>query len=116
MIWNAVNLDYPSDSFSALALLHEGHNGALPNMDVLNTLGRIASSVGGVPVHLHGSLRDGQHGARDSATWATLRGWVKTLLGEEMAEVYEEAARNIGTQMRLQAAGHPSGVHGLFHR
>ncbi|KAJ1021893.1 hypothetical protein NDA16_003655 [Ustilago loliicola] len=46
-VWNAISIDYPSDSFSSLEVQYEGFDGQLPNMDVINTVVRIAENVAG---------------------------------------------------------------------
>ncbi|KAE8192076.1 hypothetical protein A4X06_0g6838 [Tilletia controversa] len=134
-IWTSLSLDYPSDSFSHLALLHEGTNGGSPNMDVLNTVVRVAQQLqgtNGVPVILHGVLDgslDGRSGNApdDTRTQAELLRsflpvWLCALLerfvwnGEEGSAALVLAAKALLTQFRLMASGHPSGPHGLLHR
>ncbi|KAK0563369.1 dolichyl-P-Man:Man(5)GlcNAc(2)-PP-dolichol alpha-1,3-mannosyltransferase [Tilletia horrida] len=134
-IWTSISLDYPSDSFSALAFLHEGVNAGSPNMDVVNTAIRVAQSLPGtssVPVLLHGALDGaldgrGRNEVGDTHTQAALLrrvlpSWLVSMLeryvyrGEEGSAALVLASRALLAQFRLMAAGHPSGPHGLLHK
>ncbi|EPQ25784.1 uncharacterized protein PFL1_06651 [Pseudozyma flocculosa PF-1] len=115
-VWNALSLDYPSDSFSKLALLYEGIDGQLPNMDSLNTLLKIAERVGdGVPVSLYGEVESFE------AAGASKQSWLKPLLdligmGWVETRMYEDGLRAALHQMRHGATGQTTGAHGVFQR
>ncbi|KAE8268117.1 hypothetical protein A4X09_0g4231 [Tilletia walkeri] len=134
-IWTSISLDYPSDSFSHLAILHEGTNGGTPNMDVLNTVVRVAQNLPGsasIPIVLHGILDgslDGRYGnAPDNTRFqasllrSILPSFVCGLLekyvwnGEDGSASFVLASKALLTQFRLMASGHPSGPHGLLHK
>lgn len=121
-IWNAISVDYPSDSFSSLVLLHQGKDGQLPNMDVLNTVVRIAERLGHITVKLPGSEHDrGEFSAQDDEDgggWGTPGVWLEKRAGWGWRGVakYKRAAKNIAQQMQVQTLCQPSGLHGLFQR
>lgn len=120
VVWNAIAVDYPSDSFSDLVILHEGKDGQLPNMDALNTLVKISEDVGRVPSRLPGSEEIFRAG-RDDETgggWGWLGRFVETKLGWGLRGVtrYRKGALNLMHQMKSQIVGHPTGLHGLFQR
>ncbi|CAO1622071.1 unnamed protein product [Parajaminaea phylloscopi] len=120
VIWNGIAIDYPSDSFSELVVLHEGKDGQLPNMDVLNTLVKIAEDVGRVPVRLPGSEEVYRAGRDDESGggWGQLGKLVERHLGWGWRGVarYRKGAANLLSQMQYQSVGHPTGLHGLFQR
>ncbi|TKY87011.1 hypothetical protein EX895_003688 [Sporisorium graminicola] len=115
-VWNAISIDYPSDSFSSLEVQYEGFDGQLPNMDVVNTVVRIAESVaGGMPVDFgHKSAKSllkepvqrlaDQYGVR-------LRADVEYELGN-----YENGVRAALRQVGFGVTGQASGPHGFFQR
>ncbi|CDR99101.1 related to Alpha-1,3-mannosyltransferase [Sporisorium scitamineum] len=115
-VWNAISIDYPSDSFSSLEVQYEGFDGQLPNMDVVNTVVRIAESVaGGMPVEFgHKSARSllkepvqrlaKRYGVR-------LRSDVEYELGN-----YENGVRAALRQVGFGVTGRASGPHGFFQR
>lgn len=121
-VWNSVAIDFPSDSFSALEILHDGSNGQLPNMDVLNTVVRIAEKMGHVPVRLPGagpsqsdfSYIDDQPGGG----WGAIGKFLEEKLGWGWRGVanYQRGAQNIVEQVRAQSVGRPTGIHGLLQR
>ncbi|SPO31726.1 related to Alpha-1,3-mannosyltransferase [Ustilago trichophora] len=115
-VWNAISIDYPADSFSALEVQYEGFDGQLPNMDVINTVVRIADSVaGGMPV------RFGANPARSlvkeplrnlARKWGVrLRSDVEYELGN-----YEAGVRSALRQVGFGVSGQSSGPHGFFQR
>lgn len=114
LVWNALSIDYPSDSFSHFVLKHEGLNGQLPNMDVISSLTHIVHRAGGMPVVLPASSEDA---------------WPEYPLGRfgdllekhafrsgDGARKYLSGMWNAAFQMGLLSLGRPTGVHGLFHR
>ncbi|KAK0547593.1 dolichyl-P-Man:Man(5)GlcNAc(2)-PP-dolichol alpha-1,3-mannosyltransferase [Tilletia horrida] len=140
-IWTSISLDYPSDSFSTLALLHEGTNAGSPNMDVLNTVVRVAEHLpgsGSVPTILHGALstsplmpdgREPQYGeveeGKRRAIQLARRMFPSFLLrlaerflwgGEDGTAAYILASKALLTQFRHMASSLPSGPHGLLHK
>ncbi|KAL9939573.1 hypothetical protein V8E36_001390 [Tilletia maclaganii] len=134
-IWTSISIDYPSDSFSSLAILHEGTNAGSPNMDVLNTAVRVAQNLPGsssIPVVLHGALPGALTGRGENYVEHNhnqakvlrrfLPGWLIGLLerfvwqGENGSASLVLAAKALLTQFRLMASGHPSGPHGLLHK
>ncbi|KDN52665.1 Gaa1-domain-containing protein [Tilletiaria anomala UBC 951] len=124
VIWNALALDFPSDSFSAIELLHEGLNGQLPNMDVLNAVVRVAEHIDGVPVKIPGLASHSpiKRMLLQLQTWtrafkAPLEATLGTTLWTERTEgEYVESMERLSHQIGLQALGKTTGVHGLFTR
>ena len=115
-VWNAISIDYPSDSFSALEVQYEGFDGQLPNMDVINTVVRIAESVaGGMPVDF---------GAKAARSWLKdpvqkwARGWGVRLRADVEYELgsYEAGVRAALRQVGYGVSGQASGPHGFFQR
>lgn len=115
-IWNAIALDYPSDSFSHIVLKHEGLQGQLPNMDLINTFTRVAQRTDGIPVSLSASSEHDE-------------GWSEEPLGaigiflekhlwkeSDGSKRYLSGLLNVIKQISFLSAGEPSGIHGLFHR
>lgn len=115
-IWNALAIDYPSDSFSHVVIKHEGLQGQLPNLDVINALTRIAQRTDGLPVSLSASS---EHDNR----------WSKEPLGvlgkyleqglwkdDEGAKKYLSGLLNVASQIGFLSMGRPSGIHGVFHQ
>lgn len=124
IIWNALAIDYPSESFKAIEVLHEGLNGQLPNMDALNTVVKVAEYIQGVPVYLPGlgsanlvkkgveAVRHYVRSARD-----VLRDFSGSNIWSDHAErQYGDSAEKLLRQIGLQAAGRTTGIHGLFTR
>ncbi|CBQ71473.1 related to Alpha-1,3-mannosyltransferase [Sporisorium reilianum SRZ2] len=115
-VWNAISIDYPSDSFSSLEVQYEGFDGQLPNMDVVNTIVRIAESVaGGMPVEFGHKLAKSRlkepvqrlaerYGVR-------LRADVEYELGN-----YENGVCAALRQVGFGVTGRASGPHGFFQR
>lgn len=119
VVWNSIAVDYPSDSFASLMVLHEGVDGQLPNMDVLNSLVKIADRMGRMPVQLPGDY--GIYSIEDDApggTWGSLGAWLEKNLkwGWRGVAKYQKGSANLLQQVKAQAIGHPSGIHGLFQR
>jgi glycosylphosphatidylinositol transamidase len=115
-IWNALAIDYPSDSFSHIVIKHEGLQGQLPNMDVINTFTRIAQKTGGIPVSLAGA-------SEHDPTWGSEPlGKVGRMLEEHLwkeedgTKKYLSGLLNVAKQIGYLSSGQPSGIHGLFHR
>ncbi|RUP51808.1 Gaa1-like protein [Jimgerdemannia flammicorona] len=95
----AVNLDFPGTSeYDSLGIFFEGVNGQLPNLDLVNTVVRVARVTSQIPVTLH------------DVPEAALRG-VAESLGSYFASL-----SNMLYTMRYQALGHPTGDHGLYLR
>lgn len=120
-IWNAIGIDYPADSFSSLVLLHDGIDPKMPNMDVLNTVVRIAERLGHIPVKLPGSEGMGDYNAiddQDGGGWGSLGVWLEKRAGWGWRGVakYKRAAKNIAKQIETQTLLRPTGVHGPFLR
>lgn len=120
VIWNGIAIDYPYDSFSDLVLLHQGKDGQLPNMDVLNTLVKVAENVGRVPVRLPGTDEAYVSGRDDTegGGWGLLGRFAEERLGWGRRGVarYRKGASNLLHQLQTQAVSHPTGLHGLFQR
>lgn len=119
VVWNSIAVDYPSDSFASIMVLHEGVDGQLPNMDVLNALVKIADRMGRMPVHLPGDY--GLYAVEDDApggTWGSIGAWLEHNLkwGWRGVAKYQKGTANLLQQVKAQAIGHPSGIHGLFQR
>lgn len=105
VIWTAVNVDYPSHSFSHIGLFYEGLNGRLPNLDLMNTTHR-----GGVPLVLH----DDVESPFSPPTHAGQDHW-RVLVAKEI-HAYIQRARHLLRYFSYHVVGRPSGVHGLFHQ
>lgn len=122
VVWNGVAIDYPSDSFDSLTVLHQGKDGQLPNMDVINTVLRIADARGRVPVRLPGTRadvfdgRDGERGGGWGKIGELLEDDRYTGWGWRGVAKYRKGGRNILEQVRSQVVGQPTGLHGLFQR
>lgn len=114
LVWNALSIDYPSDSFSRIILKHEGLNGQLPNLDVISTLTNVMYRADGLPVEL---------------TDSTVEDWEERALGEigdllekhllqsgDGTRKYLSGLWNMFGQISRLTIGRPTGVHGLFHR
>ncbi|PPQ63089.1 hypothetical protein CVT24_005944 [Panaeolus cyanescens] len=112
VIWTALNIDYPGHSFSNLGIFFEGINGRLPNQDLINSLERIARYTAGVPVTLYDHI-DPRENSLVNVEYA----WVpRFLYSNPIIKAYIIRARNILRQLKYQATGRGSGVHGLFHQ
>lgn len=115
-VWNAISIDYPSDSFSSLEVHYEGFDGQLPNMDVVNTVVRIAENVGGGMPTSFGSRASKsllkEPVQRLAQRWGVrLRSDVEYELGN-----YEEGVHSALRQVGFGVAGQASGPHGFFQR
>lgn len=88
----AVALDYPvgpwGKRFNKLDILYDGVNGALPNLDLLNTAVSIASSQMNIGCSLHGI--------------------------ENHSDKYEDRLKCLAHGVMTQAAGHATGPHSAF--
>jgi glycosylphosphatidylinositol transamidase len=88
----AVALDYPAgpwgQRFDKLDVLYDGINGALPNLDLLNTAVNIAHGQMGIDCSLHGMSNH--------------------------ADKYRDRLECIGRGIVSQAAGHATGPHSAF--
>ncbi|PWY98660.1 ALG3-domain-containing protein [Testicularia cyperi] len=102
-VWNAISIDYPADSFSSLVVQYEGLDGQLPNMDVVNTLVRIAErTAGGLPTSLHagGHANGNGGGGQDSASHdSRLLLWARRYL----APLLQLAASLVGASLSTSA-------------
>ncbi|OQO08150.1 hypothetical protein B0A48_06944 [Cryoendolithus antarcticus] len=88
----AVALDYPAgpwgQRFSSLDILYDGLNGALPNLDLLNTAVSIASGQMGIACTLH------NHGTHSDS--------------------YRDRLSVLGSGLATQSLGHATGPHSAF--
>ncbi|EME40303.1 hypothetical protein DOTSEDRAFT_74938 [Dothistroma septosporum NZE10] len=88
----AVALDYPvgpwGKRFDKLDVLYDGINGALPNLDLLNTAVSVASSQMGVGCSLHGM--------------------------DQHSDKYQDRLKCLTKGVMTQAAGHATGPHSAF--
>ena len=115
-VWNAISIDFPADSFSSLDVQYEGFDGQLPNMDVVNTVVRIADSVaGGMPVSFGEKSTTSllrEHAQKLAQQWGVrLRADVEYELGN-----YEDGVRSTLRQVSYGISGQASGPHGFFQR
>ncbi|PWN34863.1 Gaa1-domain-containing protein, partial [Meira miltonrushii] len=114
LVWNALSIDYPSDSFSGIILKHEGLNGQLPNLDVISTLTNVMYRADGLPVELNDATEDDW----EERPW----GEVGDLLEKHLLQSgdgtrkYLSGLWNMFGQISRLTIGRPTGVHGLFHR
>lgn len=115
-IWNALAIDYPSDSFSHVVIKHEGLQGKLPNMDVINAFTRIAQRTNAMPVSLS-AASEHDHGWK-SHSLGVIGDHLQTYLWKdgEGAKKYLSGLLNVLSQIGYLASGKPSGIHGVFHR
>lgn len=129
VIWTALNVDYPSHSFSHLGLFFgkhfpkkpneflltsypEGLNGRLPNQDLMNSVQRIARFTGQVPVTVYDHLE-----WRESSAQPSEFAFLPTSLRHSPKfKDFNNQAKNILRHIGYQARGRASGVHGLFHQ
>lgn len=122
MLWNGVAVDYPSDSFEGLAVLHTGIDGQLPNLDVVNTLTRVADIMGRISVrvapHVDVAYRDEEQDGAHGGGWGTLGKLLEDKLhwGWRGVAKYRKAARNILAQLASLAASFPLGPHAILLR
>jgi glycosylphosphatidylinositol transamidase len=88
----AVALDYPvgpwGQRFDKLDVLYDGINGALPNLDLLNTAVSVASSQMGIACTLHGM--------------------------EHHQDYYQDRLLTLGKGLITQSVGHATGPHSAF--
>ncbi|SNX87964.1 related to Alpha-1,3-mannosyltransferase [Melanopsichium pennsylvanicum] len=115
-VWNAISIDYPADSFSSLVVQYEGFDGQLPNMDVTNTIVRIADSVaGGMPVNLGGQT---DHSVLKGQAQRLAKRWGKHLRQDMEYELgnFEDGVRAALRQVGFGISGQASGPHGFFQR
>lgn len=118
-VWNALALDYPSDSFSSMSLLHEGRDGQLPNLDTLNTVSTVVKqTLVTPPLGLHGAtFEQTRYETPGAEAWASLlpTAWLERhWLRRGGVQAYLAGWRALLSQWRLLLAGHPSGVHGVL--
>jgi hypothetical protein len=115
-IWNALAIDYPSDSFSQIVIKHEGLQGQLPNLDVINTFVRIAQRTDGLPVSLSASSEHDE-GWNNEPLGAIGTYLEKHLWKDgEGAKKYVSGLMNVASQIGFLSTGRPSGIHGVFHQ
>ncbi|KAK4497490.1 hypothetical protein PRZ48_011941 [Zasmidium cellare] len=88
----AIALDYPvgpwGKRFDKLDVLYDGVNGALPNLDLLNTAVSVASSQMGIGCSLHGMI--------------------------DHSDSYQDRLKCLAKGVMSQAAGHATGPHSAF--
>lgn len=88
----ALALDYPvgpwGKRFDKLDVLYDGVNGALPNLDLLNTAVSVASSQMGIGCSLHGMT--------------------------DHSDSYQDRLKCLAKGVMSQAAGHATGPHSAF--
>ncbi len=124
VIWNALAIDYPSDSFGAIEILHEGLNGQLPNMDAFNTVVKVTENIGGVSMRIPGVSARGPV-AYVLGEARGLARKLKAVVGKVLPvslwadwpeQQYMDASEKLLRQIGLQAVGRTTGIHGLFTR
>ncbi|KAG0175792.1 Glycosyl phosphatidyl inositol protein transamidase complex subunit [Apophysomyces sp. BC1021] len=94
-IQGVVNLDFPGvQDYERLGLFFEGVNGQLPNLDMINTIVRIARSTAQIPITLHDSKLD----PYGDGPWGS----------------YLESLSHMVQIMKYQVLGHPSSDAGLY--
>jgi glycosylphosphatidylinositol transamidase len=88
----AIALDYPvgpwGKRFGKLDVLYDGINGALPNLDLLNTAASVASGQMGMGCSLHGMT--------------------------DHSDKYDDRLKCLAKGIMTQAAGHATGPHSAF--
>ncbi|KAG0329448.1 Glycosyl phosphatidyl inositol protein transamidase complex subunit [Dissophora globulifera] len=90
----ALNLDFAgTGDYNAMGIFFEGVNGQLPNLDMINTITRIAAGIAPVEVTLHDEL---------------------VPYTENMTKNYINSLKKMLYMMKYQAAGTPTGNHGLY--
>lgn len=115
-VWNAISIDYPADSFSSLVVQYEGFDGQLPNMDVINTVIRIAESVaGGMPTSF--SHKASTSLLKEPAQTLAQRLGISLRVDVEYElGAYEDGLRSALRQVGFGVSGQASGPHGFFQR
>eukprot|EP01133_Synstelium_polycarpum_P013903 gene13903-16403_t len=91
MIQAALNIEVIPHTQDRIHILVEGSNGQLPNLDLVNTIGRLAR----------------KEGKADLVSLA--------IKDAELAELLPADLRTLGTFMINQAIGVPTGDHGMFN-
>ncbi|KAF9938496.1 Glycosyl phosphatidyl inositol protein transamidase complex subunit [Modicella reniformis] len=92
----ALNLDFPGmGDYNALGIFFEGVNGQLPNLDMINTVAAITRNGGIAPAEL--TLHDELEPTTDN-----------------MTKNYINSLKKMLHMMKYQAAGMPTGNHGLY--
>ncbi|KAF9172238.1 Glycosyl phosphatidyl inositol protein transamidase complex subunit [Mortierella sp. AD010] len=90
----ALNLDFPgTGDYNALGVFFEGVNGQLPNLDMINTISQISEGIAPVELTLHDEL---------------------VPYTENMTKNYINSLKKMLYMMKYQAAGTPTGNHGLY--
>ncbi|KAG0366416.1 Glycosyl phosphatidyl inositol protein transamidase complex subunit [Gamsiella multidivaricata] len=90
----ALNLDFAgTGDYNALGIFFEGVNGQLPNLDMINTVAEIAEGIAPVELTLHDELVPHT---------------------DNMTKNYINSLKKMLYMMKYQAAGTPSGNHGLY--
>ncbi|RUS22965.1 Gaa1-like protein [Endogone sp. FLAS-F59071] len=94
-----VNLDFSgTGEYESVGIFFEGVNGQLPNLDLVNTVVRVARITSQIPVTLHDERMPTMHGQAG------------------LQESYLTSLKSMLYTMRYQALGHPTGDHGLYLR
>ncbi|KAF9363806.1 Glycosyl phosphatidyl inositol protein transamidase complex subunit [Mortierella sp. NVP85] len=90
----ALNLDFSgTGDYNALGIFFEGVNGQLPNLDMINTIDEIARGLAPVKLTLHDEL---------------------VPYTENLTKNYINSLKRMLYMMKYQAAGIPTGNHGLY--
>ncbi|KAF7725040.1 inositol polyphosphate 5-phosphatase [Apophysomyces ossiformis] len=96
-IQGVINLDFPGvQDYERLGIFFEGVNGQLPNLDLINSIVRIARSTSQIPVTLHDTKLD----PFGTGPWGS----------------YLESLNNILQATKYQVLGHASSDAGLYLR
>ena len=115
-VWNAISIDYPSDSFSSLQVQYEGFDGQLPNMDVINTIVRIAQHVAGsIPISF--AARSSKSLLKEPILDLAKRSGLRLRPDVEYElDRYQDGLRSAIRQVWFGVVGQASGPHGFFQR
>ncbi|KAL7054669.1 hypothetical protein AAHC03_025859 [Spirometra sp. Aus1] len=84
-----VNIEFPSLFMDGIDISYQGVNGELPNLDIINTLKRLAAKLR-VPVSVHGQIH-----------WS--HAWDRLLRLHQLT-----------SSVWVQGSGSPSGLHGIL--
>ncbi|KAJ1972245.1 Glycosyl phosphatidyl inositol protein transamidase complex subunit [Dimargaris xerosporica] len=111
VIQGALTFELPyTAAYASLGLFHEGKNGQLPNLDLLNIIARIAKQEN-VPLTLH-------HITRTSPAQLNghQRNWLNVDNWSLLFRHYLDSLRTLWATMAAQATGLTQGTHAPFHR
>ncbi|KAJ1982423.1 Glycosyl phosphatidyl inositol protein transamidase complex subunit [Dimargaris verticillata] len=111
VIQGALTFELPhTAAYASLGIFHEGKNGQLPNLDLLNIIARITKQEN-VPLTLHHIVR-----SSPAQLNGHQRNWLSSDNWPLLYRHYLDSLRTLWTTMAAQATGLTQGTHAPFHR